>query len=214
MTRDFNEILSSDDKFGGLPVNLRRSNLFNNCLNACSMIDLGFHGPHFTWSNLREVRYLIQERLDRGFANALWRKAFPEASVHHLTRTHSDHCPMLICLHKPPCLFLPRPFIFRPIWLSHPSISEVMTNSWDVVLPQARNVNCFTEAVILWNKDVFGNIFWKKKNLVARLKVIQCSLATRPSDFLVVLKKKLRLEYLGVLQHEEVFWSLSLVITG
>ncbi len=70
-------------------------------------------------------------------------------------------------------------------------------------------MNCFTEAVILWNKDVFGNIFWKKKNLVARLKGIQCSLATRPSDFLVVLKKKLRLEYLGVLQQEEEFWSVK-----
>ncbi len=126
---DFNEVLSSDDKFGGLPVNLRRSNLFNNCLNACGMIDLGFHGPRFTWSNLREVRYLIQERLDRGFANALWRKAFVEASVHHLTRTQSNHYPMLICLHKPPCLFLPRPFIFQPVWLSHPSFSKVVTNS-------------------------------------------------------------------------------------
>jgi hypothetical protein len=58
---DFNEVLSSEDKFGGLPVNLRRSQLFSNCLNNCGMMDLGFHGPRFTWSNLREVRYLIQE---------------------------------------------------------------------------------------------------------------------------------------------------------
>jgi hypothetical protein len=52
---DFNEVLTSED----------------NCLNTCGMIDLGFHGLRYTWSNLREVRYLIQERLDRGFANAI-----------------------------------------------------------------------------------------------------------------------------------------------
>ena len=35
------------------------------------------------------------------------------------------------------------------------------------------------------------------------------SLATRPSDFFVVLEKKLRLEYLDVLQQEEEFWSVK-----
>ncbi len=59
---DFNEVLSSDNKFGGLLVNLRRSNLFNKCLNACGMIDLGFHGPHFTWSNLKGIQCSLATR--------------------------------------------------------------------------------------------------------------------------------------------------------
>jgi ribonuclease HI len=206
---DFNEVLSSDDKFGGLPVRLGRSQLFNNCLNDCGMIDLGFHGPRFTWSNLREVRYLIQERLDRGFANTAWREAYPEASVHHLTRTHSDHCPVLVCLDKPPSLRLPRPFIFQPVWLSHPTFNVVVTDSWDIVLPLESNVIGFTEAVMKWNRDVFGNIFWKKKNLMARLRGIQSSLATNPNAFLVNLEKTLRFEYLTVLQQEEDFWSVK-----
>ena len=69
---DFNEVLTSKDKFGGLPINLRRSSMFTNCLNTCGMIDLGFHGLRYTWSNFSKVRYVIQERLDRGFANASW----------------------------------------------------------------------------------------------------------------------------------------------
>jgi hypothetical protein len=206
---DFNEVLSSEDKFGGLPVNLRRSQLFSNCLNNCGMMDLGFHGPRFTWSNLREVRYLIQERLDRGFANAAWREIYPEATVHHLTRIHSDHCPVIICLSKPPCLNLPRPFIFQPVWLSHPSFPEVVKNSWDVVLPLESNIIEFTEAVMKWNKDVFGNIFWKKKNLTARLRGIQSSLAVSPNVYLVNLEKTLRMEFLVVLQQEEEFWSVK-----
>jgi hypothetical protein len=67
---DFNEVLCSEDKFGGLPVNLRRSQLFSNCLDTCGMINLGFNGPRFTWSNLKEFSSFIQECLDRGFANA------------------------------------------------------------------------------------------------------------------------------------------------
>ena len=206
---DFNEVLCSEDKFGGLPVNLRRSQLFSNCLDTCGMIDLGFSGPRFTWSNLREFSSLIQERLDRGFANASWRCAFPEASVHHLTRTHSDHCPVLICLDKPPSLNLPRPFIFQPVWLSHPDFPNVLNNSWDVIFPLESNVIEFTKTVVKWNRDVFGNIFWKKQNLVARLRGIQCGLASAPNNFLVNLERKLRLEYLSVLQQEEEFWSVK-----
>ena len=48
----------------------------------------------------------------------------------------------------------------------------------------------FTKAVSIWNKEVFRNIFWKKRNLAAQLKGIQCSLASCPNDFLVTLEKK------------------------
>ena len=67
----------------------------------------------------------------------------------------------------------------------------------------------FTKAVSIWNKEVFGNIFWKKRNLAAQLKGIQCSLASCPNDFLVTLEKNLRLDYLNVLQQEEEFWSVK-----
>jgi hypothetical protein len=147
--------------------------------------------------------------LDRGFANAAWREVYPEATVHHLTRIHSDHCPVIICLSKPPCLSLPRPFIFQPVWFSHPSFPEVVNNSWDVVLPLESNIIEFTEAVMKWNKDVFGNIFWKKKNLTARLRGIQSSLAVSPNAYLVNLEKTLRKKFLVVLQQEEEFWSVK-----
>jgi len=65
---DFNEPLSGDDKFGGRVVN-SRSLLFKECLDKCNMVDLGFSGPRFTWTNRREVQNLIQERIDRFFVN-------------------------------------------------------------------------------------------------------------------------------------------------
>lgn len=48
MIGDYNELLSSDDKLGGNPLNPRRVQLFKECLDACGMVDLGFHGPKLT----------------------------------------------------------------------------------------------------------------------------------------------------------------------
>ena len=56
---DFNEVLTDNDKFGGRAVNATRSLLFKDCLDSCNMVDLGFSGPRFTWSNRRGVRSLI-----------------------------------------------------------------------------------------------------------------------------------------------------------
>lgn len=64
---DFSEVLANGEKFGGRSVNINRSLLFKECLDACNMVDLGFLGPRYTWSNLREVSRLISERLDRFF---------------------------------------------------------------------------------------------------------------------------------------------------
>ena len=72
IVRDFNEVLVDNDKFGGKAVNANRSLLFKDCLDSCNMVDLGFSGPRFTWSNRRRVRSFIQERLDRFFVNTDW----------------------------------------------------------------------------------------------------------------------------------------------
>ncbi len=53
---------------GNRPSNSRMFE-FKNCLNACSMIDLGFAGPKFTWSNCHDVSSLIMERLDKALGN-------------------------------------------------------------------------------------------------------------------------------------------------
>ena len=206
---DFNEVLCSEDKFGGRTVNLRRSQIFGNCLNNCGMLDLGFHGPRFTWSNLRDVVSLIQERIDRCFANVAWRNVYPEASVHHLTRINSDHWPVLLCLDTPPRLPLVRPFIFQPVWLSHPLFPGLVQEVWESNASLEPNVYEFTKAVKIWNKEIFGNIPRKKRRIEACLKGIQTSLAIAPNDFLVKLENQTRLELLAVLQQEEEFWAMK-----
>lgn len=88
------------------------------------MMDMGFSGARNTWSNLREVTELIQERLDRSFCS--WRQMFPEASVKHMTRINSDHCPLLVDLNPSNSLNFPRPFRFQLGWLAHPDFTNVV----------------------------------------------------------------------------------------
>ena len=62
---DFNEVLSAEEKYGGNPICQRRVRAIKECMDECSMMDLGFSGPIYTWTNKRELDNLIQYRLDR-----------------------------------------------------------------------------------------------------------------------------------------------------
>ena len=58
---DFNEMLSSDDKFSGRPIIPTRALLFKECLDDYNMADLGFQGPRFIWTNKHDITSLIQD---------------------------------------------------------------------------------------------------------------------------------------------------------
>lgn len=81
---DFNEVLLDEEKFGGRPICISRALKFQDCLNNCGMIDLGFSSPWFTWTNWQLLPHLVQERIDRAFINADWNIVYPEACVKHL----------------------------------------------------------------------------------------------------------------------------------
>ncbi|GLT52016.1 hypothetical protein SLA2020_253800, partial [Shorea laevis] len=117
MIGDFNEKLTSNDKRGENPISQHKSRAFKTCLDYCNMIDLGFVGPKFTWSNKRPISQLIQARLDRAFANPSWNLLYPNAMVKHLPKTHSDHCPILLPVTSSPHHFGNRPFRFQSMWL-------------------------------------------------------------------------------------------------
>lgn len=52
---DFNELVSEEEKSGGNPVSQQRVRAILECMDSCQMMDLGFSGPKFTWSNKREL---------------------------------------------------------------------------------------------------------------------------------------------------------------
>ncbi|XP_019258278.1 PREDICTED: uncharacterized protein LOC109236539 [Nicotiana attenuata] len=124
---DFNEVLKARDKFGGNPINLNRSNQFWNYINKCNLIDLGYKGSKYTWTNKRYTsgNTLILERIDRCFANEGWIKQHPEASVLHLPRTHTDQCPLKSKWKGPQTINYPGPSDLKQCGLAtHPSLTS------------------------------------------------------------------------------------------
>lgn len=104
MGGDFNEVLLAKVKLGGLSISNNRTSFFKDCLDICGMIDLGFKGCKYTWTNKRykNINSFIFKRLDRCVANTCWINHFLEATVRHRPRTKSDHCPMLLSLTNSP----------------------------------------------------------------------------------------------------------------
>lgn len=206
---DFNEPLSNEDKFGGRAVSNSRSFDFKECLDSCNMIDLGFSGPRFTWTNKREVRALIQERIDRFFVNPGWCTMYPDAKITHLTRCHSDHCPVLLESKPINHRHLPRPFKFQSCWLADLSFPNIVSRAWRQSSHLGEAVDKFVKDVSIWNKNEFGNVFVKKKRIMARLNGIQKAMALRPSAQLVELEKVLQQELESILNQERDIWALK-----
>ena len=65
------------EKFGGRPYACSSNDVFHGFLDSFGMIDLGFSGNPFTWSNECWDDHLIKERLDRGITNPQWVHLFP-----------------------------------------------------------------------------------------------------------------------------------------
>ncbi len=131
MAEDFNDILSSSEKFSSSPTNHHQISLFRNCIDSCRLINMGFNGPRFIWTNKRDNR-LIMERLDRFLCNPEWQQMFEEANVLHLPRTSSYHCSILLNSCPEPHSFGRRPFRLETMWFSDPSFPNLVKDSWSL----------------------------------------------------------------------------------
>ena len=56
---------------------------------------------------------------------------------------------------------------------------------------------------------MFGNLFAKKRRVLARLKGTQKAIAENPNDFLLNLENKLLSKYSLILVQEEEYWALK-----
>ncbi|XP_057444628.1 uncharacterized protein LOC130736869 [Lotus japonicus] len=125
VVRDFNSYLCASDKIGGGPPNLVSMNKFRDRIEDCSLSDLGYKGPPFTWEG-RGVR----KRIDWALGNTPWVQTFPQVSVFHLPRLKSDHNLILIKLFEAPGDNLQRPFHFLASWLTHADFPRVVDGAW------------------------------------------------------------------------------------
>lgn len=69
---------------------------FNNAFETCSLFDMEWQGPRFTWKRGKSARTLVQELLDRAVATQSWANLFPLFKVTVMSSTQSNNCPFVL----------------------------------------------------------------------------------------------------------------------
>jgi hypothetical protein len=194
---DFNLILSQSDKYGGRPYACSSTDVFHGFLDLFGMIDLGFSGNPYTWTNKRRDHHLIKEHLDRGIANSLWVHLFPHYSVQHLPAHSSYHNPIILDT-APTDLTLPHPFRFEEFWTFDPSYGSTISFAWtnhftgSPPFILSKKLKSTKSTLKSWNSTHFGNIQKRISHTLSQLDQIQQSPpSTFPFDQEVLLQNTL-----------------------
>ncbi|KAL9243847.1 hypothetical protein vseg_017686 [Gypsophila vaccaria] len=206
---DFNQIESIDDKMGGSQTYTRDMEAFASWMECCGLVDMGFSGPRFTWSDSWDTGRRLMKRLDRAYANTTWRLVFPEALAINLPRRSSDHLPLLMKFEDRGGATYSREnrFKFEAAWQNHSDFKHCLAESWDTNANSwQENIKSCSDSISLWARTVFQSIIRRKKRIQARLNGIQKRLELGWNGYLVKLEKDLRLEFDDILREEELYW--------
>ncbi|XP_071912179.1 uncharacterized protein [Coffea arabica] len=76
---DFNDIISNDEKWGGRRRDNRSFHDFRKFINENQLLDVGYIGKPWTWSNNWYGNGEIKERLDRGLCSMKWSQCYEDA---------------------------------------------------------------------------------------------------------------------------------------
>ncbi|KAI0491773.1 hypothetical protein KFK09_026033 [Dendrobium nobile] len=143
---DFNIISNSAERLGGNAANVNAMDDFNSMISDCNLNDICYFGCSFTW-----YRANLWQRLDRFLFNDNWIADFPFSSVEHLSRTLSDHSPLLLNV-KTNMQLNALSFRFHNMWMLHNDFSSILSANWNApVYPD----NSVTGMII----DIDGSVF-------------------------------------------------------
>ena len=200
--------MDQSEKIGGRPISSSSNCPFKRFIDHFGMIDVGFAGNPFTWSNNRISLENIKERLDRGLAYPSWVLLHPDFSLIHLPALNSDHNPISLNTNTT-SYFLPRPFRFEEFWSKAPSCGQVIETTWQKYTPNYP-VNCLPVklnhtklALMKWNSLHFGNIYKKIKET---LKPIDATQQASPSLSFSDKEVNLKMDLNNLLVKEESIW--------
>ncbi|CAL1359849.1 unnamed protein product [Linum trigynum] len=126
---DFNAILNESEKDGGTQWNAAHSLSLRNFVHNMGLLDPGFQGDQFTWTNKRMGAACIRERLDRALCSQTWLDRFPDTLVKHFTDQGSDHRALI--LSDKPYARNSRPmFRFDARWADNPEVRAMVEYVW------------------------------------------------------------------------------------
>uniref|UniRef100_A0A2N9G3M1 Reverse transcriptase domain-containing protein n=1 Tax=Fagus sylvatica TaxID=28930 RepID=A0A2N9G3M1_FAGSY len=122
----------TSEKLGMADRNEAQMQLFRSVLDDCTLLDLGFSGWPFTWSNRRDGSAETWVRLDRGVCSKAWLDLHPNARIKHVSMATSDHLALVLDTLGSNQGFTRRKtrFRFEQAWVKDPACEGVVTDAW------------------------------------------------------------------------------------
>ncbi|XP_074374632.1 uncharacterized protein LOC141715043 [Apium graveolens] len=127
---DMNNVVSQSDKQGGRPYPQTLIQGFQGVLEDCNLVDMDLVGYPFTWERGAGTADWIEVRLDRAIVSVNFMHMFAEAKLINLEVSTSDHCPILLELHKANVLVPMKRFRFENAWLREPMCQKIVEEVW------------------------------------------------------------------------------------
>lgn len=185
---DFNAILSPMEKKGGTLGSLISMTDFQNFVAGVGLMDAGFVGNPFTWSNNQVGKKNIKARLDRVLLSDSWLERAPAIVIKHLMREPSDHSPLLI--YQSQVATGPSRFVFQHMWLENENFKTIIRDAWYAASSSHHNpfyslqfkLKAIKPVIKHWNKSEFGNIFENKLRAEEEVKQAETAFDADPSD--------------------------------
>ncbi|XP_049348970.1 uncharacterized protein LOC125813524 [Solanum verrucosum] len=202
---DYNVITSIEEKLGGVPYNMRKSLEFIAIIEAYGLIDLGFSGQKFTWSNNRGIQQRVWKRLDRALVTDAWLEKMPQTTITHLPSVGSDHCPLLMEMNAREDDQI-KYFKFLNCWTDQPNFLDIVKAYWDRNV-EGNNMCKFhqklkrlSNTLSNWSREEFGDIFAKVRDFEEKVKTMEKQLIQDPSESNITILHELNARYIKFLK--------------
>lgn len=183
--RSFNDVACTSEQKGGASPDVQRCRRFSSCIhNNCGWMEVNTIGSNYTWRGPKwDGRDRVFKKIDRILCKIEWCIHYHKAFAKVLPRIQSKYHPIVL-MEGIPTQGMNRLFCFETAWSSHPEFSAFVTSRWNNNTTLTANLTYLVSNLKYWNQEVFGNIFRRKNQLMARIKGIQNSPGYGYSQFL------------------------------
>lgn len=134
---DFNDIVTQEDKQGGILRMESSFKPFRDFIREMEMGEMNFSGRRWTWANNRVGEGFIEERLDMFFGYAKWLLDFDKAVVKHILTQSSDHSIVILDTENQQHKRKTR-FIFYNRWSKQQTYAGMIQEGWNANIEGSR----------------------------------------------------------------------------
>ncbi|XP_071920779.1 uncharacterized protein [Coffea arabica] len=205
---DFNDICSNGEKWGGRERFDDSFSDFNNFISGNELVDIGFVGIPWTWSNTWDGEGEVKERLDRCLGSVGWMQLYENVTCEHIEKEASDHYLLMVDT-NPQQRRGKRRFFFDQRWAKDKASDMVIKTAWGREQHGSRMFKVVGRikecrlALIDWNKTAKGNAKAKIQEIKKQLKATKAADEWCNKGVITTLKLQLSKAY----KDEELYWS-------